>query len=305
MPIFLGIDGGGTKTSCLIGDEQSVLGSGTGAGSNLVRVSESDARESLAAAIRQACAVANIAPAQITRTCVGMAGAARSQVSEAIRRILAELIPGEVQIVGDMVIALEAAVGAGAGVVVIAGTGSIAYGRDSSGQTARAGGWGPTISDEGSGDWIGRSAVAAVLRAHDEDEGERTPLLERIMKTWGVSTHDQLVLAAIAHPAPNFSELAPVVLSAADAGDTLATAVLSEAGNELAGLADIVIRRLFQNEDAETIPVAMSGGVFRNSALVRQVFYNNLRSGHPRALLNATMVEPVRGALQMARKASM
>jgi N-acetylglucosamine kinase-like BadF-type ATPase len=301
MAIFLGIDGGGTKTSCLIGDEQSVLGSGTCAGSNLVRVSESDAGESLAAAIRQACAVANVAPAQITRTCVGMAGAARPQISQVIGRILRELVPGEIQIVGDMVIALEAAFGTGAGVVVIAGTGSIAYGRNSPGQTARAGGWGPAISDEGSGHWIGRSAVAAVMRARDEDEGGRTPLLERIMKAWSVNSHDQIVLAANVPPAPNFSELAPVVLSAADAGDTLATAVLTQAGNELAALADIVIRRLFQNEDA-TVPVAMSGGVFRNSVLVRQSFYNNLRLHNVSVLFNSTVIEPVRGALEMARR---
>jgi len=300
MPIFLGIDGGGTKTSCLAGDEQAVLGSGTGAGSNLVRVSEPYARESLAAAIRQACVVANVAPAQVTRTCVGMAGAARPEINRAVRRILAEFIPGEIQIVGDMVIALEAAFGAGAGVVVIAGTGSIAYGRNSAGQTARAGGWGPAISDEGSGHWIGRSAVAAVMRAHDE--GERTTLLECIQKTWGVSTHDQVVLAANAHPAPNFSELAPVVLSAADAGDTLATAVLTQAGAELAVLGDIVVRRLFQ--DAAAVPVAMSGGVFRNNALVRQVFYNNLRSRRPQASLNTTVIESVRGALEMARRGS-
>jgi glucosamine kinase len=299
MAIFLGIDGGGTKTSCLIGDEQSVLGSGTCAGSNLVRVSESDARESLAAAIRQACAVANVAPAQITRTCVGMAGAARPQISQVIGRILRELVPGEIQIVGDMVIALEAAFGTGAGVVVIAGTGSIAYGRNSAGQTARAGGWGSAISDEGSGHWIGRSAVAAVMRAHDESG--RTLLLERIMKTWGVNSHDQIVLAANVPPAPNFSELAPVVLSAADAGDTLATAVLTQAGNELAALAEIVIRRLFQNEDA-TVPVAMSGGVFRNSVLVRQSFYNNLRLHNASVLFNSTVIEPVRGALEMARR---
>jgi glucosamine kinase len=298
MPIFLGIDGGGTKTSCLVGDEQSVLGSGTGAGSNFVRVSESEARESLATAIEQACAAANIVPDQVTRACVGMAGAARPEICNTIQRILAELIPGEIQIVGDMVIALEAAFGAGPGAIVIAGTGSIAYGRNLPGQTARAGGWGSAISDEGSGHWIGRSAVAVVMRAHDE--GGSTPLLERIMKTWGVKTHDQLVLTANADPAPNFSELAPVVLSAADAGDTLATTVLTQAGSELAALADIVIRRLFQ--DAATIPVAMAGGIFRSSALARQSFYNNLRSRHPQSSLNSTVIEPVRGALAIARR---
>ena len=167
MAIFLGIDGGGSKTSSLIGDENSILGRGTAAGSNVVRVGEVPTREALAAAIRQACGAAHIVPAQITRTCIGVAGAARPQISQTIQRLLTELVPGEIEVVGDMVIALEAAFDDGPGVIVIAGTGSIAYGRNASGQTARAGGWGFAISDEGSGHWIGRAAVAAVLRACD------------------------------------------------------------------------------------------------------------------------------------------
>ena len=77
MAIYLGIDGGGSKTSCLIGDETSVLGTGTGGASNVVRVGEAQARESLASAIRQACTVANLNPSQIGSVCVGLAGAAR------------------------------------------------------------------------------------------------------------------------------------------------------------------------------------------------------------------------------------
>jgi glucosamine kinase len=168
VAIFLGIDGGGSKTSCLIGDETSVLGRGTGAASNVVRVGEAQARESLATAIRQACRVANIRPSEISSVCVGLAGAARPEIGELVRRIIADLVPGETQpsqirVVGDNVIALEAAFGGGPGVIVIAGTGSIAYGRNREGQTARAGGWGFAISDEGSGHWIGRTAVAAAI----------------------------------------------------------------------------------------------------------------------------------------------
>src|SRR6266480_7023566 len=130
--IFLGIDGGGTKTSCVIGDETSVLGSGTAAGSNLIRLGEAKAREGLSAAIGQACAAANIKPAQIERTCVGLAGAGRPEISSLVHRLLAQLVSGEIEVVGDMVIAQQAAFGNGAGVVVIAGTGSMAYGRDAS-----------------------------------------------------------------------------------------------------------------------------------------------------------------------------
>jgi len=300
VSIFLGIDGGGSKTSCVIGNEHSLLGTGTSAGSNVVRVGEHKARESLGAAIRQACAAANISPAQIERTCVGIAGGARPEIAGVVRRLLSEFVSGEIEVVGDMVIAMEAAFGSGPGVIVIAGTGSIAYGRNSKGEIARAGGWGFAISDEGSGDWIGRSAVAASMRLYDEVGAENTSmLLARIMKSWGVTTRGQVVVAANAAPPPDFAALLPTVLSAADAGDATARAVLTQAGVKLATLAKIVIGRLFG--DAESVPVAVSGGVFANSELVQQVFYDRLLGERPQVLPNATPVDPSKGALELAR----
>jgi N-acetylglucosamine kinase-like BadF-type ATPase len=302
VAIFLGIDGGGSKTSCVIGDEASLLGSGTAAGSNLVRVGEAAARQALGAAIRQACAVANITPAQVQRSCVGLAGAARPEINDTVRRIISEIVGGEIEVVGDMVIALEAAFGGGPGVIAIAGTGSLAYGRNADGHIARAGGWGFAISDEGSGHWIGRAAVGAALRAADEAEPASVRLLADVMKSWGLTTHEQLVVAANAAPPPDFAALLPAVLSAADSGDPIARAILTQAGTELAAVGKIVVRRLFP--DATTVPVAMSGGVFRNCALVRQVFYNSLRSEFSNVAMNATVIEPVRGALELARKAA-
>jgi glucosamine kinase len=299
VSIFLGIDGGGSKTSCVVGDETSVLGAGTSAGSNVVRVGERQARESLAAAIRQACAAANVSLARVERTCVGIAGGARPEIAAVVRRLLSEILSGEIEVVGDMVIAMEAAFGSGPGVIVIAGTGSIAYGRNSKGESARAGGWGFAISDEGSGHWIGRAAVAACMRAYDERE-QAGLLLESIMKSWGVTTHEQLVVAANAAPSPDFAALTPAVLSAADAGDATAHSVLTQAGVELAALAKIVIGRLFAN--AETAPVAISGGVFTNCALVREVFFDRLRAEYPRVLPNPSSLDPASGALELARR---
>jgi N-acetylglucosamine kinase-like BadF-type ATPase len=301
VSFFLGIDGGGSKTSCIIGDEKSVLGSGASGGSNVVRVGESRARETLGIAIRQACAAANITPAQIERTCVGIAGGARAEIAKVVRGLLSELVPGEIEVVGDMVIAMEAAFGSGPGVIVIAGTGSIAYGQNSQGQTARAGGWGFAISDEGSGHWIGRFAVAACMRAQDEAGVESARvLLESIMRSLKVTRREDLVMAANAVPSPDFAALLPAVLSAADAGDATARAVLTGAGVELMALATIVIHRLFGSEGA--IPVAVSGGVFCNCSLVRQVFYDRLRAESPRVLLSPSVVDPAMGALELARK---
>jgi glucosamine kinase len=297
VSIFLGIDGGGSKTTCAIGDESFLLGTGTAGASNVVRVGEEGAREAIRTALQRACDMAGVAPAEIKRTCVGIAGGGRAETAAKIQSVMDELVSGKIQVVGDMVIALEAAFGGGPGVVVVAGTGSIAYGCNAACETARAGGWGHAISDEGSGHWIGRAAVTAALRTYDE--GRNTVLLDRILHAWGVSEREQVVLAANATPLPDFAGLLPVVLDAADAGDRAAMAVLTQAGGELASLAKIVIAKLFGGEPA---PVAMSGGVFRNSAAVRQVFYNTLRSEFPAIVVKQEIADPVNGALELARR---
>lgn len=302
MSIFLGIDAGGSKTSCVVGDESSVLATASTEGSNVIRWGEAEARTQLHAAMQQACASANVRLADVRGICVGMAGAARPVISSVVRGIVAEIYRGEVEVVGDMVIAMEAAFGNKPGVIVIAGTGSIAYGRSKDGETARAGGWGFAISDEGSGHWIGRSAVSGVMRAQDEDEASPTGLALSVLHAWRLQTLDELVRAANASPTPDFSNLFPHVLAAAEAGDPIARTVLTQAGAELAALAKIVITRLFA--ESPSVPVAMSGGVFRNAALVRNVFYNSLRSEYPQATVAASVIDPVTGALQLARKNS-
>ncbi|HSB77141.1 MAG TPA: BadF/BadG/BcrA/BcrD ATPase family protein [Terriglobales bacterium] len=298
MPWFLGIDGGGSKTNCLLGDERNVLASAGAAGSNPIRVGEARSRQALQAAVREVCALAQVQPSQLTRTCVGMAGAARPQVEKQVRAILADLVGGEIEVAGDMVIALEAAFRGAPGLIVIAGTGSIAYGRNERGETARAGGWGFAISDEGSGHWIGRAAVAAAMRAHDL--GENSVLVSSIMNTWHLGSREDVVRAANAIPPPDFAELFPQVLAAAAGGDSRANEILTQAATELAQLARIVADRLWRGRQG--FRVAISGGVFQNAPLVRQVFCNSLRSLHPQAEIDGKVVEPAQGALWLARK---
>ena len=299
MAFYVGIDGGGTKTTCLLGDEHSVLAQASSEGSNPIRVGEQQARHALKKAVEAACDAAKVEPAKIEQTCIGLAGGARPEISSRIQAMVAEFIGGTIQIVGDMVIALEAAHHGGPGLIVIAGTGSIAYGRNQRGNTARAGGWGFAISDEGSGHWIGREAITAAMRAHDA--GESTLLVSSIMNTWHLGTPEDVVRAANAIPPPDFATLFPPVLAAAAAGDSLARDVLMSAATELARLAKTVVRRLWPNE--QPFPVAMSGGVFKSSALVRQVFVNSLHSEYPEAAVSSTIVEPAEGALFLARKA--
>jgi len=297
MALYLGIDGGGSKTACVVGDESTVLATAVAAGSNLLRVGEQQAREALHGAIRQACESAALSPAELRGTCAGIAGVARPDVQRTIQQFLAEMIPGNLEVVGDMEIALEAAFGEAPGVIVISGTGSIAFGRDSKGRTARAGGWGFAASDEGSGYWIGRRAIAALLRLRDE--GGNSPLMHAIRKAWGVDTDEKFILALNAVPPPAFAELFPAVAAAAESGDPLAALVLAEAAGELAALGSVVARRLFAGE---AVPVAISGGVFQRSASVRECFRAGLMAAVPGSSVRLELVDPVNGALMRARR---
>jgi N-acetylglucosamine kinase-like BadF-type ATPase len=314
VPYYLGIDGGGTKTTSAIADDSHVLATASAGPSNIVRVGEAQARESLQQSVRQACAAAGITPAQIAHTCVGGSGAARPELAAIVRHILSELLPPPIDVVGDIQIAHEAAFETGPGVIVIAGTGSIAYGRDHAGRTARAGGWGFAIGDEGSAHWIGHAAVRAVLRAADPRDGNppgRRPtnsiplqdpsLAAALGKAWGITSLDDLARAANSIPPPDFAALFPAV---AANQDPLAVQVLSSAGKELAQIAAVVTRHLFEAVQVATIPVAMIGGVFRHSQQVRGDFYNELCRLDPRAEISPLVVDPVEGALRLARRAA-
>ena len=310
MAYYLGIDGGGSKTTCVVGDESSILATATVGACNITRVGEAGAREALHQAIRDACQTAGINPQQVLRACIGAAGAGRSDIAGIVRKMVAEIISGEIDVVGDMEIALRAAFGAGPGVIVIAGTGSIAFGRDAQGRTARAGGWGFAVSDEGSAHWIGRTAVSAALRAADQAGDERAQhhrewpaarLFHELKTAWEVDSLEQL--ARTANTSADFAVQFRGVLAAAEAGDRVARQVMGDASRELAQLAGIVLSRFFSAPHSSAVPMAMAGGVFRHAAMIRELFYNEVRAANPAVVLNPEVVDPVHGALRMARKA--
>lgn len=310
---YLGIDGGGTKTKCLVGDETSVLATATAGPANITRVGETLARESLHQVIHVACLAAHIDLHEIRGACIGAAGAGREEIATALKKFAAELLPCHTRVVGDMEIALQAAFSDRPGVLVIAGTGSIAYGRDAQGRTARAGGWGFAISDEGSAHWIGRESIANLLRAADRSGAsqDRTAvalepagtLSGEITTAWNLTSLQEL--ASIANSAPNFATLLPAVLAAADAGDASAQQILAQAAAELARLASIVLERLFPQTTAtpSPVPLAMVGGVFRYSTRVREAFADFLRTAYAPVAINPNVIDPAEGALQIARAA--
>ena len=181
--------------------------------------------------------------------------------------------------------------------VVVAGTGSIAYGRNRRGETARSGGWGSVVSDEGSGYWVGVNAIRAALRA--QARGNPSPLLEKFMLALGASSLDQFIARANGCPPPDFASLFPMVLKAATEGEPVAAEVLSRAGRALAGIAEDVIARLFHAED---IVVAGCGGVFASSMQLRQAFSEQLRARVPGIQLVSGVIDPAFGALTRARR---
>lgn len=297
MAYFLGIDGGGTRTTAVLGDEHSVLAEATAGGSSITRLGEERTREALHKAVLDVCSMAGLQPSQLDRVVAGVAGASREQVSTALKRILSDVTPAEIRIVGDMVIAHHAALGGDPGVIVLSGTGSIAYGRNERDETARAGGWGFAISDEGSGHWIGRAALKAGLRSYDA--GENSTLFRAILRHWQLSSVDDLVRLANSTPSPDFSLLFPHVLELANAGDKHARALLIQAGEELAKLAVIVLRRLFSEKSP--VRVATAGGVFRSAQIVHDVVSSEIHADWPSARVEQSPAVPAMGALILAR----
>jgi|SRR5579864_958860 len=295
MPLYLGIDAGGTKTDCALSNGAELLGQATGETCKLARVGREKARTGLQSVIKRACESARVLPADVQHVCIGMAGASLPEAVSWAQDVVREIIPsGTIYVAGDHIIAHRAAFGTSHGVLVISGTGSIAFGRNPAGETARAGGWGPNISDEGSAFWVGREAVVAALHAYDLGSGDG--MLALIASAWKIAPEEVVRMANAAEP--RFGELSGPVATAAERGDPAAADIVNRAGKCLAILAHAVIRRLWPQ--GGVVPVGLAGGVLQGSALVRSAFKESMRTLYPQAALSFAVVRPVLGALEIA-----
>ena len=298
MPFYLGIDSGGTKTSVAVGNDDHLLAMVNEGGASPTRYDAPTVRKTLHAGIEAACYKAGISPTEITYSCVASAGMSVDSSRILVDTIVREIVGGQLVVIGDMMVAHEAAFFGAPGVVVIAGTGSIALGINERGEMARAGGWGPSISDEGSGTWIGRKAVTGLLRSIDA--GEATVLANSIKDAWHVRTHEELVHKCNTANHNDFARLFPAVQTAAGEGDVIARDIMTQAGMELATLGKIVARRLWTRQ--QRVSVAMAGGIFHHSATIRQAFYHYTKAERADSQLRLTTIPPVLGALAMARR---
>jgi glucosamine kinase len=199
----------------------------------------------------------------------------------------------------DLEIALETAAGSGPGVALIAGTGSAAYGRNSKGEVARSGGYGPWIGDEGSAFEIGRRAVGAVARARDH-AAPVTLLTEMIPAALACPDWGDLLQRITKNPDDVFPKLFPVVAEAADAEDSAAKEILFTAAIGLANLAMIVVRRL-EMKDME-FPLTKCGGVFGRSRMLDALLDSVLASGALNAKVSRLEISPAVGAARIAAR---
>ena len=199
------------------------------------------------------------------------------------------------EVVGDQVIALDAAFKGGPGILQIAGTGSNTIGRAPDGSIESAGGWSSRLGDEGSGYWIGLHSVRRALRAYDR--GEPTQVLKKVGEIWGTPDLDELVNLGDGTPGPDFAALAPAIYELAQAGDPVAVGVLNQAAADLVDFVLLVRAKLKKKHNiAGEVPVAWTGGVVEKMTTVREAFFKGLRDAAP----NLPIQDKVRCSLEGA-----
>jgi N-acetylglucosamine kinase-like BadF-type ATPase len=294
----LGIDVGGTKTVCLLADGRGeVVAESRGPGANLHAAGEETVERVLHQVVSATLDGRRVVPDAI---CLGMAGVDRKHEADTIQAIVRRIgHRSRVLVVNDALIALVAGARDEAGVVIISGTGSIVYGRNQRSEAARAGGWGHMIGDEGSGYWIGREALAAVMRAGD-GRGPATQLCADVLAHFDID--DMSRLPAIVYerdvPRKSVAAIGPIVDRAAGEGDAVARRIIETAADELALAARSVATRLEMRGDAFTFFLA--GTVFRVVPRLTTCLPHRLTEIAPRAGCRLLDEEPALGAVWLA-----
>lgn len=292
----LGIDGGGTKTTCVVVDHRkNVIGQGRAASCNRNSVGDEAARANLTRALQDALAAAGLPVSAISAICAGIAGMDRPQERAIVNNWFSELCPGiPVQLHNDAVIALASGTGGELyGIAVVSGTGMIVYGIDRNGQTRRAGGWGPLFGDRGSGYAIGAAALAAIAQAVD-GLAPPTALEGSLLDYLDLNMPQALIPWAYSDLAwSRIAELGPLVVECARQNDAVAITIIEEAAVDLAAAVEHVVRNL--NLLNEAVPIVLAGGNLMPgyfSTLISQ----HLHSLIPKAQLTRPSVEPAVGA---------
>lgn len=298
----LGIDAGGTKTVCLLADERGeVLSEARAGGANLQASGELEVEKVLHNVMEDTLGARDIRPDAI---CLGIAGVDRPSDAQAVQGIMRRIgFKTRIVVVNDALVSLVAGAGDSPGVVIVAGTGSIAYGRDAAGRASRAGGWGYLLGDEGGGFWIGRAALSAVVRQFD-GRGPATRLTELVLGEMKLASPDALIHAIYDRglQRPLVAGLADLVEQARVAGDAVASDILTKAAGELTVAAASVVTRLGMRGDV--FPTVLAGGIFRAIPSLAAEVSTRMGDIAPRSEVRRLQVEPARGAVTLALAAA-
>ena len=301
LNLYLGVDGGGTKTHAVLFDEEkNVAGEGLAGASNPLRVGVETAVANIYQATVAACDAANRSRGDIVSATFGLAGVRRLDLRRIIRERLAELLQiKSVEVFTDAEIALFGTTLGKAGVVVIAGTGSICLGKNEAGETAIAGGWGPLAGDEGGGANIARRGLQAIAKASD-GRGQPTELSRAGVDYFRTSTPENLLVAIYSPQMDNakIAGFARFVAETAQAGDAVAVEILKDAGNELGLAVNAVIAKLKLKN--KKIPIGQVGSIFRAGGLLTDSLIETVHRFAPKAYLADPILQPASAAAQMA-----
>jgi N-acetylglucosamine kinase len=296
MKCVLGLDGGGTKTECVVLSEAgAIVARATGLPSNPTRIGFPAAF----AAIEETCASAIDSTRlkfEVLALCAGLAGTGLPENREQMREFLVQRFPGAlIDVRMDIELAL-AAMPPGPAIVLIAGTGSAAIGRNITGAMQREGGFGPATSDEGSAFDIGRSAIAAAREGNSSSESDQ--LARQIFQHLGVKNWIELDLKSAANADSVYPRVFPVVAAAADAGNGVAQSVLNAAAEKLAA----ICQRLAESLSLLPYPIhlAKTGGTIGRSRFFEGAIERELLSKLPNAIMTPLEVQPAEIAAWLA-----
>jgi glucosamine kinase len=298
MRFVLGFDGGGTKTECVLMDETGeVRAFGRSGPSNPMRVGFGGALAAVCEAGQSAIQNAKLQAGDIRVVCAGLAGTAQPESQRKMKRLLAEEFPEQlVYVCTDLDLTLEAS-GHGRAVVLIAGTGSAAVGRDRNGEVIRVGGHGPLLGDEGSAYDVGRHAAIAALRESDRGMPD-SPLAERILHELGIADWEDFHLHVYRSADEVFPRIFPLVTAAAEEGNYAARALLQNAATELAGLVADLVERL--QLKSEKFLMVKSGGMVGRSTYFDKLLDDRLRIAAPQAEFGSLQIAAAEAAAHLA-----
>jgi len=299
MRCILGFDGGGTKTECVLMDFTDHVLARTYAGpSNAFRIGVEPAIRALEEAANLALLETSLKRSDIAAVGAGLAGTGDPAIKERMRTSLKNLFPeSQVVVLTDLEAALAAA-GEGPAIVVVAGTGSGAIGRDVQNQTYRAGGYGPLSSDEGSAFDIGRRAIAAAMRQREQN-GVDSVLGTQILELFQADSWATLQQHAQTAPDEVFPRIFPTIAAVADAGDAVACEILMQAASNLSSLVAEVANRLELRE--QQFSLAKTGGLIGRSAFFDTQLDSALRQAAPQAQIGGLRISPAEAAALAAK----